>query len=205
MAPRHRGKRWLPWVGLAASLLVIAVAALIVVVNGRQGDVSHPDVEFSDTATQPEPNGAVQTPPKKGHPADDGFKWPYYGFDYARTRVLRLKKPLRPPFRIAWQYRARQLLEFSPVLCGRSVFLLGDNGVLFKISRWTGMPQWKRKLGALAASSPACSNGRVFVDLLRGIKSHGGRIVALDTDKGRILWTQPLAARAESSPLLWHG
>ena len=205
MAPRHRGKRWLPWVGLAAALIVIAAAVILVVGTSRQGDVSNSNVEFSDTETQSQPHGAVQTPPKAGHPADDGFKWPYFGFDYSRTRVLPLKRLLRPPFRIAWRYKAKQLLEFSPVSCGRSVFLLGDNGDLFKISRWTGQLQWRRKLGDLAASSPACSGGRVFVVLLRGIGSHSGRVAALDTDKGRLIWSQHLASRAESSPLLWHG
>jgi outer membrane protein assembly factor BamB len=205
MASRHRGKRWLPWVGLAASLLVIVAAVIVVVVSGRQGDVSHPNVEFSGTATGPQPNGAVQTPPKRGHPADDGFRWPYFGFDPARTHVLALTKPLRPPFRVAWSYQAHQLLEFSPVSCGRSLFLLGDSGDLFKLSRWTGAPQWRRKLGDLAASSPACGGGRVYAVLLRGKNSRSGRVVALDADKGAIIWTQQLGGRAESSPLLING
>jgi outer membrane protein assembly factor BamB len=205
MASRHRGKRWLPWVGLAASLLVIAAAVILVVATGRQGDVSNPNVEFNGTQTETQPHGPVQVPPKRGHPADDGFKWPYFGFDAARTRVLGLPKPLRPPFRIAWLYNAHELLEFSPVSCGRSVFLLGDSGDLFKISRWTGQLQWRRKLGDLASASPACSGGRVFVPLLRGIGSTTGRIAALDADKGRLLWSQHLAARAESSPLLVRG
>lgn len=205
MASRHRGKRWLPWVGLGASLVVIAAAVILVVATGRQGDVSNPNVEFSDTSTQAAPHGPVQAPPKAGHPADDGFKWPYFGFDPARTRVLGLKTPLRPPFRLAWSYNAHQLLEFSPVSCGRSVFLLGDSGDLFKISRWTGQLEWRRKLGDLASSSPACSGGRVFAVLLRGIGSSIGRVAALDADKGRLLWSQRLPARAESSPLLVRG
>ncbi|MCW2966799.1 MAG: PQQ-binding-like beta-propeller repeat protein, partial [Solirubrobacteraceae bacterium] len=86
-----------------------------------------------------------------------------------------------------------------------SVFLLGDSGDLFKISRWTGQLEWKRKLGDLAASSPACSNGMVHDVLLRGRGSSTGRIVALDTNYGHIRWSHPLPARAESSPLLDHG
>lgn len=206
MAFRHRGRRWLPWVGLAASLLVIAAAAVIVVVSGREGDLSDPDVEFSQTDTQAATtHAAVQKPPARGHPADDGFKWPIFGFDEARTRVLGLPKPFRPPFRVAWRVRAHQLLEFSPVLCDRSVFLLGDAGDLYKVSRWTGQVQWKRRLGTLAASSPACGGGGVYAVVLRRAGSKDGRVVALGSDKGNPRWSRRLGSRAESSPLLKQG
>ncbi|MDX6641051.1 MAG: hypothetical protein QOF12_2062 [Solirubrobacteraceae bacterium] len=206
MAKRHRGRRWLPWVGLAASLLVIAVVAVVVVVSGREGDVSNPGADFRQTETQAaSSHGAVQKPPKLGHPSDDGFKWPLFGYNLQRTRVLGLKRLFRPPFRVAWRMNAHQLLEFSPVLCQRSVYLLGDSGVLFKISRWTGQVEWRRKLGDLAASSPACSDGIVYSVLLRAPGSSTGRIVALSTDFGHVRWSHPLPARAESSPLLDHG
>lgn len=204
MAFRHRGNRWLPWVGLVASLLVILAAATIVVLSGREGDYSNPDAAFGQTETQPA-HEAPQKPPRKGHPADDGFRWPVFGLDPARTRVLPLRAPFRPPFRIAWRVRTHQLLEFTSVLCGRSVFLLGDSGDLYKISRWTGKVQWKRHLGTLAASSPACGGDAVYAVLLRRSGSGDGRIVALGRDKGRVRWSRRLSSRAESSPLLFKG
>ena len=204
MAFRHRGNRWLPWVGLVASLVVIAAAAVVVVLSGREGDTNNPDVEFSDTQTTESSHQAVQKPPKRGHPADDGFSWPIFGLDKSRTRVLGLKTPFRPPFRKAWRYSAHQLLEFTPVLCGRSVFLLGDDGDLFKISRWSGQIQWRRKLGTLAAASPACTKKWLYVVVLRRRGSDSGGVFALDTDKGRIRWKRDLPSRSESSPLL-HG
>ena len=99
MASRHRGNRWLPWVGLAASLLVIAAAAVIVVLSGREGDRYDPDVEFRDTQTAEDTHKPAQKPPKRGHPADDGFSWPIFGLEKSRTRVLPLDEPFRPPFR----------------------------------------------------------------------------------------------------------
>lgn len=205
MAFRHRGNRWLPWVGLVASLLVIAAAAIVVVLSGREGDFSDPNAEFSQTETQPPTHKPVQKPPKKGHPADDGFSWPIFGLDNARTRILALPKPFRPPFKIAWKYGADQLLEFTPVLCERSVFLLGDDGDLFKISRWTGQVQWRRKLGTLAAASPACDGRGVFSVTLRRPGSEDGSVVALGSNKGRKRWSRRLPSRAESSPLLVRG
>lgn len=203
MAFRHRGNRWLPWVGLAASLLVIAAAAVIVVLSGREGDYSDPDAEFTETQTQATTHKPVQKPPKRGHPADDGFSWPVFGLDDGRSRVLGLPKPFRPPFRLAWKYGADQLLEFTPVLCKRSVFLLGDAGDLFKISRWTGQVQWRRKIGTLAASSPACDAKGVYAVTLRRPGSSAGSIVAFGGDKGHRRWSRRLPSRAESSPLLY--
>jgi outer membrane protein assembly factor BamB len=204
MASRHRGNRWLPWVGLAASLLVIAAAAVLVVLSGREGDYSDPNAAFSETQTQAPTHKAVQKPPKRGHPADDGFTWPIFGLDEGRTRVLGLDQPFRPPFRLAWKKGAGQLLEFTPVLCKRSVFLLGDDGDLFKISRWTGQVLWKRKLGSLAASSPACDDKGVYAVTLRRPGSNDGGVVALGADKGRKRWSRRLPSRAESSPLLYR-
>ena len=43
------------------------------------------------------------------------------------------------------------LLEFPPVICGKSLFLLKNNGALYAISRRTGKVRWKAKLGYLAA------------------------------------------------------
>ena len=64
--------------------------------------MSNPGVEFDRGTTQPIVN--EQSRPK-GHPADDGFAWPLFGFTKQRTHVLPLRKPLRPPFRDAWAVR----------------------------------------------------------------------------------------------------
>jgi outer membrane protein assembly factor BamB len=205
MAPRHRARRWLPWVGLAAVLLAAAAVAVVLVAHRREGDVSNPGVEFDQAQTQPGTQSTPASTPPRGHPADDRFEWPVFGYSKARTHVLALGRQLRPPFRRAWRVGGHVLLEFAPVLCRRSLFLLKDNGALYKISRWTGDVEWKRKLGRLSASSPACSHGVVYAVLLAGKHTAGGRIVALRARSGLVLWSHRLASRAESSPLLDHG
>jgi outer membrane protein assembly factor BamB len=204
MASRRR-RRWLRWGGLAGGLVLIAAVVAVVLVTRREGDVSNPGVEFDQAATQPASNEPKQTVPDRGHPADDGFEWPLFGYTKERTHVLPLHTSLRPPFRDSWAMRGRTLIEFSPVLCKRSVYLLKNNGALYKISRWTGAVEWKRKLGTLSASSPACSHGAVYALLLRGKGRGGGRIVALSQRTGKVLWARSLPGRAESSPLLDHG
>ena len=60
---------------------------------------------------------------------------------------------------------------------------------------------WKRKLGVLAAASPAYGNGRVFVTILSRGKKKPGAVYALDAKTGKILWKRLLPSRSESSPV----
>src|SRR5690349_6694944 len=88
------------------ALLILAFAALVFFaylwVNGRNKDVSNPNVEF-------------KPPPKRSELQirEETFVWPIYGFKSARTRDLPTR--LSPPFKPVWRFNANQLLEFSPI------------------------------------------------------------------------------------------
>jgi outer membrane protein assembly factor BamB len=199
-----RGTRLLPWLALGAVVLVLGGGAALLLASG-EGDVSNPGVTFVDTQeSTPAPATGAARP--RRHPADDRFEWPVYGFTKSRTHHLPLRTELRPPFVEKWAVRGSVLLEFAPVLCGRSLFLLKNNGALYSISRTTGEVDWKRKLGTLAAASPACGHGTVYALLLQRTRGSGaGRIVALSAHTGRTRWSRKLPSRAESSPLLDRG
>jgi outer membrane protein assembly factor BamB len=197
--PRPHG--WLQWVAVAVGVLVLAVGiAAVVVLTGKPGDVSHPNVEF--TAPQSTTTTQAKQPTS---PRQPGFKWPFYGYDRQRTRYLPLARPIHPPYRRPWNYRAGALLEFPPVLSARTLFLLKDDGMLVAIARKSGRVVWGRKLGYLAASSPAVSGGSVYAVILqRKANIRQGRVVALSVS-GRTRWSRKLGSRAESSPLLDRG
>jgi outer membrane protein assembly factor BamB len=203
VSPAPRGTRWLPWLALGTVVLVLGVVAVLLVLRG-QGDVSNPDVTFLDTTER-----APDTEPGRGHdrhPADDGFTWPVYGYRASRTQHLPLRRTPRPPYRQAWAVRGKVLLEFAPVLCRRKLYLLKNNGALYAISRLTGRVSWKRRLGTLAAASPACGHGTVFAVLLaRHHRSGTGRVVAVSAKTGHVRWSRTLPSRAEGSPLLDRG
>jgi outer membrane protein assembly factor BamB len=206
MSSRPRGRRRLRGLLLAVTLLIAGTIGALALRSGP-ADVSDSGVSF-EKAPPTVPRSA--SPPRRtgahSHPFDDGFSWPVYGLTKARTRYLPTAQPLRPPFVRRWALTGRILLEFSPVLCRRSLYLLKNNGALYSVSRQTGRVQWKRKLGGLAASSPACGHGTVYAVLLtRGKGTKGGRIVALSTRGGRTRWSRKLPSRAESSPLLSDG
>src|SRR5829696_2767403 len=194
MPPQERKRRLRRIVlVLGIALLALVGAAAAYVVTREEGDVSNPDVEFRDepaatpdSEQEPEEAGGKRTDPV------DRFIWAHYGYTRDRRRYLPLKRPLRPPFREIWQYQGNVLLEFPPVIGGKRLYLLNDSGVLVSINKHTGRVRWKRRLGALAAASPAYGGGKVYVVLLQrrreGRDSRVGRVVALDGKTGKIKW-----------------
>jgi outer membrane protein assembly factor BamB len=211
MPPQERKRRWrriVLVVGIALVLLVSAAAAFVV--TREQGDVSNPDVEFRAEPSQtPDTELEPDAPGKKKTARVDRFIWAHYGYTRDRRRYLPLKNPPRPPFREIWQYQGHVLLEFPPVIGGRRLYMLNDNGVLFSLDKHTGRVRWRRKLGALAAASPAYSDGKVYAVVLQrslhGAASGSGRVVALDGRTGKVEWSSKLASRSESSPLVADG
>lgn len=198
--PRSR-RRIFFGLGLALLLIVGGAAAAHVLLSER--DVSNPDVEFRPEPTEtplPDPTDV----PKKGEKDPlDAFVWAHYGYSKDRRRYLPASPKLRPPYFRRWSVRGKILLEFSPVIGGRSLYLLKNNGALYAISKKTGRVRWKRKLGNLAASSPAYGDGVVYVTLLqRGRNTRAGRVLAVRARDGKVLWDRMLPSRSESSPLL---
>jgi outer membrane protein assembly factor BamB len=194
-ARRRRRRR----AALGGALIAVLLAAGggYLYVSNRTADISHPGVSFTAPRQQRPPRTA---------PADN-FVWPIYGYTKERTRYLAAPANLRPPFKRVWTRGGRStLLEFPPVIAGRSLYLLKNNGALYAISKATGRVRWKRKLGSLSAASPAYGHGVVYVVLLQRFpRSPGGRVAALATRTGRTLWSRKLPSRSESSPLLDHG
>jgi outer membrane protein assembly factor BamB len=197
-------RRWRPLLALLLVAMLATVAgAVVAVLTSQPGDVSNPGVEF-EAGEAPTAAPREQT---AGRPDKNGrITWPVYGLTPQRTKYMPLDEPLRPPFTFTWALRGSILLEFPPVAGGRQLFLLKNNGALYGISRRTGEVRWKRKLGYLAASSPAYADGTVYVTLLqRGKGIRGGRIVAVSAATGRTRWSRRLASRSESSPVYENG
>jgi outer membrane protein assembly factor BamB len=138
----------------------------------------------------------------------DNFQWPDYGYNAARTRFFAGRAGLGPPFRRGWSYQDYALLEFPPVMYRGSLYFIDYDGSAKRVNKANGHLIWQRKVGTLSAVTPAYdpTHRLVFFPLLSvspGAKVGGnGRFVALSMRTGRVVWSHPLPAGSESSPIV---
>ena len=203
-SPASRRPPW-RWLAVAAVALVVVLAggAAFVLLHAP-GNVSHPDLQF----TRPVTSTAPAAPAHKARRAVDNFQWPWYGYNAGRTRFFAANTKLRPPLHVGWIFDNGALLEFPPVIYHERLFALGDDGVAKAVNTLTGHGIWHHKLGTLAAASPAVASndGLLLAPVLstHGSSPGGGRFVALSLKTGRIMWSHPVPAGTESSPIV-HG
>lgn len=194
------------WILGAATLvlLVLAAGGAVFALTRPPEDVNNADVAFEEEPTVTAVPTAIPTePPADSKKADPlrNFIWAGYGYSKDRRRYLPASKLLRPPFRRVWTYPGSILMEFSPAMAEGKLFLLRNNGALHAVDKRTGKAVWKKKIGVLAASTPAYGNGRIFATVLSRGKGKAGAVFALDVKTGKILWKRLLPSRSESSPV----
>jgi len=191
---------------LLAHRALVSVAAALVSVAGVAAAVTYLKSKESRLTVGPGGNAEPGTAP----PRPSAFVWPTFGYDSARTHNLPSR--LAPPFRRLWRARPTgELLEFTPSLARGRLYALDNLARVVAVSARSGRRLWKRRLGALAASTPTYADGRLFVTILctqactpsiGNTKSNGrGRVAALRPRDGGLLWSRTLPSRSESTPL----
>ncbi len=130
------------------------------------------------------------------HPAPQTTDWPTYGLDAARTRYLPSDR-VQPPYKLAWSYDARHLMEYSPIVVGETLYGIDNNGEAFALNTRNGKPRWRRDVATLNASAPTYGSRRLYVSNLEP-----GQVQALNAQSGKVVWRHPLPGRTESSPLV---
>lgn len=184
----------------AAAVLVTGAGAAAFLLLRAPGDVYDPRVGFSDETPTPTP----QRSPRRGR--TDTFRWPLYGYTKDHRRAFDPRRSMRGKWNPVWKRKASALLEFPPVIAGGMLIQLADDGVLRALDKRTGRTRWQRKLGRLAASTPALGKNTLYTTLLESSRSRRrGRIVALRVRDGKIRWSRTLPSRSESSPVLDSG
>lgn len=174
------------WPLVAAAVVAILVVAAIVGYNHfkRPGDVLNANAKFD---------------PSEAKPTRGLVDWPTYGFDNGKVRYLP-RRGLRPPLKPRWEFVSGALMEFSPIVVKERVFGVNNAGLAFSLAAKTGAVDWKRRIGELNASSPAFSDGRLFM-----VNLEPGAVQALDADNGKEIWKRDLPGRSESSPAVQDG
>ena len=172
------------------------------------GSVFNEDVPFEDTpeATpggRPDGGaggGAGEAQAQDGHVRLAPVR--LHGHAPARLRAARAA---RGPFRRVWRAgdrparvlardRGRHARSSSPTTAGS-----------WRADKKTGKRRWRRKLGTLAAASPAVEGKNLYVTVLETLGGGAGRVVSLRLRDGKIRWSRALPSRAESSPLVDQG
>jgi outer membrane protein assembly factor BamB len=184
-----RIKQWsrVQQAGAAAAVVLVLAGAAYAVYQGvdRPGDVLNTDVDFE----RPE------EPRKK---IVEAVNWPIYGYDDERTRYFPSTR-VNPPFRSSeWSFVAGKLLEFSPIVVDKRLFLVDKNALVYSLDGHTGKVLWKHGVGALSAASPAFEDGRLFVVTLEP-----GDVQAMNPRTGKVQWERDLGARSETSPVVF--
>src|SRR3954447_20910411 len=194
---RRRRRRWPLVLLLLFALAAGAGLGVYLIFFQKESNSSNPNAEFEGKKPQKKP---------KPKPKGPTFKWPIYGYTPHSTRYLDAK--LNPPLKREWLFHAKSnlLIEFQPILANGVLFWEDNAAKAFAISAKTGKRRWKRKLGALAAASPAWADGRVyFVTLKRRSGVNAGAIICLNAKNGKKIWRRDLPSRAESSPIVLKG
>jgi outer membrane protein assembly factor BamB len=197
--------RRLLWRGLIATAVVLVVAggAAAFVLLHEPGNVSHPNLQFTQPTTSTAPAPRVG----RSHAARvvDNFQWPWYGLDGGRTRFFPATAKLAPPLHVGWDFFDGALLEFPPVIYHQAMFVLDDACSARAIDLRNGHVLWHRIIGTLCAASPAIA-AKAGVVLMPTLSVHGhapggGSFVALSMRTGDTVWSRPVPAGSESSPI----
>ena len=171
----------------------IAAAAGLVVVVGVAGWLLLGSGGGSEETTI----STASAPPAPDQPAGPPLSsWPTYGFDPARTRYLPTRA-VKPPYKVAWSYDARHLMEYSPIVVAGVVYGIDNNGEAFALKAASGKQLWRRDVATLNASAPTYSDGKLYISNLEP-----GQVQALKASNGKVAWRKSLPGRTESSPLV---
>lgn len=200
-------------VAVAGLLLALGVAVVVLALSSSGGarHLRGPVVQIAQSPPAPTPTPPPPPPPpRKPRGSRPDLPWPFYGYDLTRTRFFPHGGRLDPPFRVGWKFADYALLEFPPVIYDNTLYFQDYDGSAKAVKTTNGRVIWQRKLGTLAAASPALDlrHKLVFFPLLSetpGARVGGnGLVAALSMTTGRIVWRHSLPAGSESSPLV-HG
>jgi outer membrane protein assembly factor BamB len=198
-------------VAVTGLLLAIGVAVVVLVLV-NSGSTHHARVVAVHVAAPPPKPAPPAPPPPKPKPrvARTDQPWPFYGYNLARTRYFPHGRKFDPPLHVGWKFYDGALLEFPPVIYANTLYFEDANGWARAVNSTNGHVRWRRRVGTLAAASPALDlrHKLAFFTLLSvrpGARSPGdGAVVAVSMKTGRVAWSHSLPAGSESSPMV-HG
>jgi outer membrane protein assembly factor BamB len=160
-------------------LLSLAVAAVLILAGCDSGG--------GDSSTTATTTGGGVT---------DEAQWPLFGRVEQRTHYI--ADAPDPPFHMLWEFFAKQLIEFPPVVEDGFAFIVNKTGEVFVVDVETGKAVRQVKLTS-DVSGPAYSDGILYIAQL------AGTLTALEPRSGEKKFTFTASSQLESSPLVVEG
>ena len=188
--------------------VLLVAAALVTLGAGLAGGFALYRLHQSRDIRGSETVEFVAEEPTGTEPQEKGVVWPTYGYDPARTRSPGFR--LRPPFHKRWQFGARNLVEFPPVIAYGRLYFSNNSGVLYAVNARTGKRAWRYRSGRCVAASPAVSGRLVYQAFMNRPPCNAegdeldGEIVAFYAGSGKVRWRRRLGP-SETSPLVVNG
>jgi outer membrane protein assembly factor BamB len=168
--------------------LALAVAACLILAGCDSGS--------SDSSTTAPSSSSSTTATTAAGGATDEVQWPLFGRVEQRTHYL--ADAPNPPFHMEWEFFAKQLIEFPPVVEDGLVLVINKTGTLFVVDARTGKMVRQVNLRN-DVTSPAYSEGVVFAAL------RDGSLAALEVPGLKKKWKFHASSALESSPLVVEG
>lgn len=122
-------------------------------------------------------------------------QWPKFGYDLERTGY-NPNFTVKPPYKLAWKYHAKSLLEYPVSAYKGKVVGVTGRGKIFCLDARTGRELWSRKLEALFAAQPAVDGRRMYIGAMNR------RVYAIRTLTGKTDWAFDTGGPIESSIVL---
>jgi outer membrane protein assembly factor BamB len=134
--------------------------------------------------------------------------WPTYRYDAARNGAPGgIPASIRPPFKVRWYFRGRDLVEFPPTIAYGRLYFANANGKLFAVNTKLHGAVWQRWTRRCTAATPAVADHAVFMTFLNKPPCNAsrsgldGETIAMDADTGKVRWRVRMGP-TESSPLV---
>lgn len=123
----------------------------------------------------------------------DTVAWPLFGRVEQRTHYI--ADAPDPPFHLLWEFFAKQLIEFPPVLEDGFAFVVNKTGELYVVDAETGKTIRQVNL-ADDVNSPAYADGVIYA------AQTNGTLTALEVPGLKPRWRFKAPSELESSPLV---
>ena len=108
------------------------------------------------------------------------------------------KTQLPDDLQVAWEFKADEAIESTPIVNGDRVFVADYAGKIYSLSRRDGKELWRKDFETGFSASPVFSAGLLVIG------DYDGNVYALSADDGKELWRQSTGGEISGSAAIYE-